>query len=133
MWSYTLRRVLLTLPTLLLVITVCYLLFHATPGGPFDAERKVSPEALANLQAKYHLGEPLWKQYLLYLDGLLHGDLGASFRYVDWSVNELVCGAAGVADDRRRVDAARVLIGVLLGILLRSTQRSRRLPADAAG
>ncbi|MCC6779684.1 MAG: oligopeptide transporter permease, partial [Hyphomicrobiales bacterium] len=42
MWSYALRRVLATVPTLLAVITVCYLLLHATPGGPFDEERKVS-------------------------------------------------------------------------------------------
>ena len=56
MWSYTLRRVLLTLPTLLIVVTICYLLLHATPGGPFDGERKVSADVLANLQAKYHLG-----------------------------------------------------------------------------
>src|SRR5580692_381856 len=82
MWSYTLRRVLLTVPTLLIVITVCYLLLHATPGGPFDGERKVSAEVLANLQAKYHLGEPLWKQYLLYLNSLLHGDLGVALGIV---------------------------------------------------
>jgi oligopeptide transport system permease protein len=48
---------------------------------PFDSERKVSAAVLANLQAKYHLDLPLWQQYLLYLKGLLQGDLGASFRY----------------------------------------------------
>src|ERR1700710_3253014 len=97
MWSYTLRRVLATIPTLLAVITVCYLLLHATPGGPFDDERKVSAAVLANLQAKYHLDLPLWKQYLYYLDSLLHGDLGASFRYADWSVNDLVLRALPVS------------------------------------
>jgi oligopeptide transport system permease protein len=117
MWSYTLRRVLLTLPTLLIVVTVCYLLLHATPGGPFDGERKVSVEVLANLQAKYHLGEPLWKQYLLYLDGLLHGDLGASFRYADWSVNELVLRALPVSLAIGGVSMAlAIVIGVLLGV-----------------
>lgn len=117
MWSYTLRRVLLTLPTLLIVVTVCYLLLHATPGGPFDGERKVSAEVLANLQAKYHLGEPLWKQYLLYLDGLVHGDLGASFRYADWSVNELVLRALPVSLAIGGVSMAlAVVIGVLLGV-----------------
>ncbi|WP_250535242.1 ABC transporter permease subunit [Caballeronia sp. AZ10_KS36] len=116
MWSYALRRVLLTLPTLLIVVTVCYLLLHATPGGPFDGERKVSAEVLANLQAKYHLGEPLWKQYLLYLDGLLHGDLGASFRYADWSVNELVLRALPVSLAIGGVSMAlAIVIGVLLG------------------
>src|SRR5256885_10493804 len=97
MWSYTLRRLLATLPTLLAVITVCYVLVHAAPGGPFDTERKVSEAVLANLQAKYHLDLPWWQQYLYYLWNLLHGDLGASFRYADWSVNDLVAAALPVS------------------------------------
>lgn len=115
MWSYTLRRVLFTLPTLLIVITVCYLLLHATPGGPFDGERKVSAAVLANLQAKYHLDQPLWKQYLLYLDSLLHGDLGASFRYSDWSVNALVRQALPVS---LAVGGISMLISIVIGITL---------------
>ena len=97
MWSYTLRRLLATIPTLLAVITVSYLLVHAAPGGPFDQERVVSAAVLANLQAKYHLDLPPWQQYLHYLNNLLHGDLGASFRYADWSVNELVANALPVS------------------------------------
>lgn len=97
MWSYALRRALATLPTLLAVITACYLLLHLAPGGPFDQERVVSPEVLANLQAKYHLDKPLWQQYLLYLGNLMQGDLGASFRYADWSVNDLVAKALPVS------------------------------------
>jgi oligopeptide transport system permease protein len=128
MWSYTLRRVLLTLPTLLIVITVCYLLLHATPGGPFDGERKVSAAVLANLNAKYHLGEPLWKQYLLYLDSLLHGDLGASFRYADWSVNDLVLRALPVSLTIGGVSMVlSIVIGVVLGILAALYRNS---PAD---
>ena len=115
MWSYTLRRVLATIPTLLAVITVCYLLLHATPGGPFDGERKVSAAVLANLQAKYHLDEPLWRQYLYYLNNLLHGDLGASFRYADWSVNELVARALPVSFT---IGGASLLISVLIGVAL---------------
>jgi len=128
MWSYTLRRVLLTLPTLLIVVTVCYLLLHATPGGPFDGERKVSAEVLANLQAKYHLGEPLWKQYLLYLGSLLHGDLGASFRYADWSVNELVLRELPVSLTIGGVSMLLALvIGLTLGVLAALYRNS---PAD---
>jgi oligopeptide transport system permease protein len=97
MWSYTLRRLLATIPTLLAVITVSYFLLHAAPGGPFDAERKVSEAVLANLQAKYHLDLPPWQQYLHYLNNLVHGDLGASFRYADWSVNDLVAAALPVS------------------------------------
>ena len=97
MWSYALRRVLATIPTVLAVITVCYLMLHATPGGPFDTERKIPAAVLANLEAKYHLDLPLWQQYLYYLNSLLHGDLGASFRYADWSVNDLVASALPVS------------------------------------
>jgi oligopeptide transport system permease protein len=123
MWSYTFRRVLLTLPTLLIVVTVCYLLLHATPGGPFDGERKVSAEVLANLQAKYHLGEPLWKQYLSYLDGLLHGDLGASFRYADWSVNDLVLRALPVS---LAIGGVSMLLAIVLGVALGVVAALRR-------
>jgi oligopeptide transport system permease protein len=67
MLAYTLRRTLWAIPTILAVITACYLLLHLTPGGPFDTEKQLSAAVLANLQAKYHLDEPLWKQYLHYL------------------------------------------------------------------
>lgn len=115
MWSFTLRRILATLPTILVVITVCYLMLHLTPGGPFDTERKISAAVLANLQAKYHLDLPLWQQYLYYLNSLLHGDLGASFRYADWSVNELVAKALPVSF---AIGGIAMLLSIVIGILL---------------
>ena len=115
MWSYTLRRVLAAIPTVFVVITVCYLLLHATPGGPFDGERKVSAAVLANLQAKYHLDLPLWQQYLLYLKSLLQGDLGASFRYADWSVNDLVAAALPVS---LAIGGIAMLVAVVVGVSL---------------
>lgn len=115
MWSYTFRRVLMTIPTLLAVITVCYLLLHLTPGGPFDSERKVSAAVLANLQAKYHLDLPLWQQYLYYLKSLLQGDLGASFRYADWSVNDLVAKALPVS---ATIGGLSLLLSLLIGVTL---------------
>ena len=113
MLSYTLRRLLATLPTLLAVITVCYLLLHLTPGGPFDSEHKVSAAVLANLQAKYHLNEPLWKQYLLYLGSLLQGDLGASFRYEDWSVNDLVAKALPIS---AAIGGGSLFVALFIGV-----------------
>jgi oligopeptide transport system permease protein len=115
MWSYTLRRLLATIPTLLAVITVSYLLVHAAPGGPFDAERVVSQAVLANLQAKYHLDVPPWQQYLYYLNNLLHGDLGASFRYADWSVNDLVAAALPVS---LSIGGASMVISFVVGVAL---------------
>ncbi|MGI4983991.1 MAG: ABC transporter permease subunit [Janthinobacterium lividum] len=128
MWSYTLRRVLFTLPTLLIVITVCYLLLHLTPGGPFDSDRQVSAAVLANLQQKYHLNEPLWKQYLLYLNSLLHGDLGASFRYADWSVNSLVRQALPVS---LLIGGVAMVLSIIIGIALGMVAALyRNSPAD---
>lgn len=125
MWAYTLRRVLAAIPTMLVVITVCYLLLHLTPGGPFDTERKVSAAVLANLQAKYHLDLPLWQQYLLYLKSLLQGDLGASFRYADWSVNDLVANALPVSAVIGGGSLVLSLfIGVALGIVAALRQNS---------
>ncbi|MCY0389832.1 ABC transporter permease subunit [Robbsia sp. Bb-Pol-6] len=128
MWSYTLRRVLFTLPTLLIVITVCYLLLHLTPGGPFDGDRQVPAAVLANLQQKYHLNDPLWKQYLLYLNSLLHGDLGASFRYADWSVNALVRQALPVS---LLIGGVAMLLSIVIGIALGMVAALyRNSPAD---
>nr|WP_295773218.1 oligopeptide ABC transporter permease OppB [Rhodoferax sp.] len=125
MWSYTLRRVLAAIPTVWVVITVCYLLLHATPGGPFDSDRKVSAAVLANLEAKYHLDLPLWQQYLLYCKGLLQGDLGASFRYADWSVNDLVAAALPVSLTIGGIAMVlSVVIGVSLGIFAALRQNS---------
>jgi oligopeptide transport system permease protein len=115
MWAYVVRRLLVTIPTVLAVVTICYVLLHFTPGGPFDAERKVSDAVLANLQAKYHLDLPLWKQYLYYLDSLLHGDLGASFRYADWSVNDLVERALPVS---LAIGGTAMVIAAVLGVAL---------------
>lgn len=125
MWSYTLRRLLAVIPTLLAVISVCYFLLHATPGGPFDTERQVSAAVLANLQAKYHLDLPVWQQYLLYLKSLLQGDLGASFRYADWSVNDLVAQALPVSLVIGGVSMLlSIVIGVGLGIAAALRQNS---------
>jgi oligopeptide transport system permease protein len=115
MWSYTLRRVLVTVPTLLAVITAAYMLLHLAPGGPFDSEKVVSEAVLANLNAKYGLDQPLWKQYLIYLNGLLHGDLGASFRYADWSVNELVAKALPVS---LAIGGTAMVISIVVGVAM---------------
>jgi oligopeptide transport system permease protein len=123
MLAYTLRRTLWAIPTILAVITACYLLLHLTPGGPFDTEKQLSAATLANLNARYHLDEPLWKQYLHYLWGLLHGDLGLSFRYTDWSVTDLVLKALPVS---LGVGGVSVPIAVVIGVALGTIAAVRR-------
>jgi oligopeptide transport system permease protein len=123
MLAYTLRRTLWAIPTILAVITACYLLLHLTPGGPFDSEKQLSAATMANLNARYHLDWPLWKQYLSYLWGLLHGDLGLSFRYTDWSVTDLVLKALPVS---LGVGGLSVPIAIVIGVALGTIAAVRR-------
>lgn len=115
MFAYTLRRLLITIPTLLVVIGVVYILLFSAPGGPFDSER-VIPEAIqAQLMSKYHLDQPYWQQYLHYIAQLLQGDLGVSYRYADWSVNELVGSALPVS---LTIGGLSIALSLVLGVLL---------------
>lgn len=88
--KHALQRLLGVLPTLLLLITVVFFLIRVAPGGPFDTEKTLPPEIQANLNAKYHLDEPLVQQYFRYLGNIIVLDFGPSFQYKDWSVNELI-------------------------------------------
>jgi oligopeptide transport system permease protein len=72
------------------VASLTFLLLHITPGGPFDRERRLPPEVLANVAAKYHLDEPWWNQYTRYLTAIVQGDLGPSYKYLDRNVRDIV-------------------------------------------
>jgi oligopeptide transport system permease protein len=87
---YTISRLLSAIPTILVIITLAFMLLHAAPGGPFDSEKKIPPEIKASIERKYHLDEPLYKQYFRYLGGILQGDLGPSYQYRDTTVNEII-------------------------------------------
>ena len=88
---YFLRRILFAIPLLLVISALAFFLVHMAPGGPFDRERApASPEIERHLLAKYHLDEPVWKQYLDYLGDLLHGDFGVSLKYLNHSVNDII-------------------------------------------
>ena len=90
MLSLLLKRCLHGLLVLWVVATLTFVLLRLAPGGPFDSERKLPPEVIANLEAKYHLDEPLWQQYLRYLAAIAGGDLGPSYKYLDRGVTEII-------------------------------------------
>src|SRR4051812_18381086 len=78
-------------PLLLIISLLAFLLLHAAPGGPFDKERApASPEIKRHIEAKYHLNEPIWRQYLRYLGDLLHGDFGPSYKYRNHTVADII-------------------------------------------
>ena len=90
MVALLLKRLFHGLVVLWVVATVTFLLLRLAPGGPFDSERKLPPEVIANLEAKYHLDEPVWQQYLRYLAGIARGDFGPSYKYLDRGVTEII-------------------------------------------
>ena len=90
MIRFIIRRLISLIPTLFLIVTFSFFIMKVAPGGPFSAERNPPPEVLANINKVYHLDEPLPKQYVRYLGNMLRGDLGPSFRYKDYTVNDLI-------------------------------------------
>ncbi len=107
------RRLLGVVPTLLLLITVVFFLVRVAPGGPFDTEKALPPEIQANLEAKYHLDEPLLQQYFRYLGQILVLDFGPSFQYKDWTVNELIAQGFPVS---LTIGGVAMLLGFVFGV-----------------
>ena len=95
---YFLKRIVSLIPLLLVISFLAFVLVRLAPGGPFDKERKpASPEIERQLQAKYHLDQPIWKQYLLFLGGLVKGDFGPSLKYRNHTVTDVIAQALPVS------------------------------------
>lgn len=126
MARHTLFRLLGLIPTLFMLITVAFFLMRIAPGGPFDTERVLPPDIEANMEAKYHLDEPLLSQYFRYLGQIAVFDFGPSVQYRDYSVNELL--GRGIPVSLTIGLAAIVLaffLGTTLGITAALRQNSR--------
>ena len=90
MFRYVFKRIGTSLFTLWVIITITFILMHSIPGDPLTRDKKM-PEAIRqNIEAQYHLNEPLWKQYGYYFQGLAHGELGPSLKYEGVTVNEII-------------------------------------------
>jgi len=87
---FLVKRTLTMVVTLLVIITITFVMMHAIPGGPFTREKQLPDAVLAALNAKYHLDDPLWKQYVDYVKGVLSFNLGPSFQRAGVTVNQLI-------------------------------------------
>ncbi len=114
MLRYAVKRLLGTVPTLLVIITVAFFMMRLAPGGPFDKERRLPAEVEANLMKAYHLDEPLVQQYLRYLGNIVRGDFGPSFQYKDFSVNDLIWGGFPTS---LYLGGVAILIATFLGVV----------------
>ena len=91
MLNYVIKRIAIAIPTLLLLIVMSFLLMHAAPGGPFTSERPLPPQVLANIEARYGLDQPLWRQMFNYVWSIVtEFDFGPSFKYKDRTVNDII-------------------------------------------
>jgi oligopeptide transport system permease protein len=120
---HVLRRLLVSLPTLLLIVTLSFYMMRLAPGGPFDQERPIPPEIRANIERAYHLDEPLWQQYLRYLGGVARGDFGPSYRTKDFTVTELLLEGAPASF---KVGGLAVVLATVLGLLAGMTAALRQ-------
>jgi len=125
-----LSRLAAAVPTLFAVIALSFFLMRLAPGGPFDAERALDPAVAANLRHIYRLDLPLPQQFWLYLVSLAQGDLGPSFHWRDFTVNELFARALPIS---LRIGSEALVVAVLVGGALGIVAGSGRTRARARG
>lgn len=114
MARYTLRRVVSMLITLWFVVTITFFLMHSIPGGPFDLnEKALPPQVLEALNEKYHLNDPLYKQYFDYLKGVATFELGPSFSRPGITVNQLIEQGFPVS---ARLGGLAALVVIIVGV-----------------
>jgi oligopeptide transport system permease protein len=116
--SYVVRRVLWIIPVLLAVSVITFILMHAAPGGPWARAKQLPASTVARLNEIYGLDQPVWQQYLRWVGGLIHGDLGPSYKYLDLSVDNIV--ANGIWTTMQLGFMAfglSVVVGIPLGVI----------------
>lgn len=117
MISFIFKRLLQAIPVLFVVSLATFVMIRSAPGGPFDSDRNVPPEIIKKLNERYHLNDPLWKQYVDYMGNVLQGDFGPSFKYPSHTVNDLI--AAGFPATFELATYAIVfalIVGLLAGV-----------------
>lgn len=115
MLALFLKRMITAIPVLLIVATITFVLVRFVPGGPFDADKNLPPAIVANLNAKYHLDQPVPQQYFFYLQRLSHGDLGVSYKYVNRTVADILKEAIPVSV---QLGFTALLLAVCIGVPL---------------
>ncbi len=113
MLKFIAKRIFEAIPTMLVLITVSFFLMRFAPGNPFSSERPLPPEVMANIEAKYGLDKPVFEQYTTYLTNVIQGDFGHSFKYLDYTVNELISVALPVS---AKVGFIAFIFTVILGV-----------------
>ncbi len=109
------KRIIYAIPTILVIATITFFLIRLAPGDPLSDEKAVPPEIQVNLDAYYGFDDPLWLQYIHFMENLFQGNLGPSFKYVGWTVNELIAQAFLTSLE---LGALSLVVAILLGLIL---------------
>ena len=113
MTRYIIKRLLMAILTVFIVATLTFFLMNAVPGGPYEAEKAISPQARAALEAKFGLDQPLFKQYLTYMKNILHGDFGPSLKQRGREVIDIIMSKFPVS---AKIGGIAVMVAMLVGI-----------------
>lgn len=127
MTRYIVRRILFFIPVLFVIALITFVTIRTIPGGPFDfvGDKSLPPTVVANLEAKYHLDDPLWKQFVDYLWGVVRLDFGPSYRQRGRMVNDIIGGSLTTSAELGAVALfLSVIIGLPTGVLAALKQNS---------
>ena len=109
------KRLLVAIPTLIVIIAFVFILMRLAPGGPFTNERALPPEIEKNIQAAYNLDKSIPEQFLIYVSNITKGDFGPSFKYKDFTVNELILSGFPVS---LTLGLSSIIVALFLGVFL---------------
>jgi oligopeptide transport system permease protein len=126
MLSFIVRRMAVAIPTLLVLLVASFYLMQFAPGGPFTSERPLPPQVIANIEAKYGLDQPTWKQLVSYVGGIVtEFDFGPSYKYKDRTVNDIIAQGFPVTLTYGTISfILAIIIGGALGIAAAIRQNS---------
>ena len=113
MFGYAIKRLGSAIPTLLIIITIAFFMMRLAPGGPFDRERQLPPEIEANILKAYNLDKPIHEQYFDYLKNIVRGDFGPSYKYLDFTVNDLILTGFPVS---LKIGVMAILLAIIIGV-----------------
>jgi len=113
MLAFAVRRLLSAIPTLFIIITIAFFMMRLAPGGPFDREKQLPPEIEANILRAYNLDKPIYEQYFDYLKNIAHGDFGPSYKYLDFTVTDLIMTGFPVS---LRLGLYAIVVAILFGV-----------------
>ncbi len=118
MTRFIIRRIILSLITMWMVVTLTFILMHNLPGDPFVSKKAVPPQVLRNITEKYGLDKPVHEQYLIYLGSISQGDMGISMKYANKSVNSIISRAFPISLDLGlRALFIAFFMGVFIGVI----------------